>query len=93
MELLAYKCMECGHFTISSSRWIRCAKCNGPVKPVGEATYKETGKHRFTVNVSIKDTDIFERMVRVFRALMDDKYTPEWIKEKIRRHVLNELED
>lgn len=92
-DLIAYKCLECGHYTIASSDGIRCSKCNGHLISQGKATYRENRQQgrALTVKVSIKETYVFEKMVRVFKALVDDEYTPKWIKEKINQLILDEL--
>jgi len=90
MKLTAYKCLECGHYTISKHDGARCAECDGVVAPVGNATCIDKNKG-LKVEVSIKDTKLFNTMLSVFKALIDDKHTPDWIKEKIQRLVLNEI--
>lgn len=92
MKQTAYKCLECGHYTISKYDGVRCAECSGVTAPVGDATCIDRNKG-LTVQVRLKDTKLFETMLRVFKALMDDKHTPEWIKEKIQRLVLNEIKE
>jgi hypothetical protein len=89
-NLTAYRCIECGHYTVSKHDGIRCAECKGYVVPVGHATYRDKST-ALTVDVSLKDTGIFKRMLRVFSALMDDKHTPDWIKSKIKSLFLDEL--
>lgn len=91
-KLTAYKCLECGHYTISKYDGKSCEKCKSRVVPVGDATYSDN-KAGLTVNVSVKDTELFKRMIKVFVALMDDKHTPEWIKEKIKRLILDEIKE
>lgn len=86
MKLVAYKCIECGHFTISSQDGIRCAKCGGVVTPVGEATNADV-KNYLTVNLSIKDMDIFKRMIGTMAQIANDEDTPERLKAKIKRAV------
>jgi len=86
--LTAYKCLECGHYTISRRDGNKCAKCDGPIAPMGHATNADASK-ALQVNVSIKDTDLFKKMLQIFSALIDDERTPDWAKEKIQRHVLN----
>jgi len=93
-ELIANRCMECGHYTITKYDGRRCAKCGGVVlRPMGNATYDDFNKKNkcLTVNVKLIDTKIVKRMIDVFYALMDDNYTPDWIKTKIQRYVLDEL--
>lgn len=93
MKLTAYKCLECGHYTISKYDGVRCAECSsGATAPVGDATCIDKNKG-LTVQVSLKDTKLFERMLRVFEALVYDKHTPEWIKEKIQRLILNDIKE
>lgn len=61
---------------------------NAPVPP---APPNQCDIEDITISVSLKDTEIFKRMIDVFNTLMDDKNTPDWIKEKIQRLVLNEF--
>lgn len=44
MKLIAYKCLECGHLTISRYDGKRCAKCNGHLVPYGKATFADSVK-------------------------------------------------
>ena len=37
-DLTAYKCLVCGHFTISRHDGLICTNCKGPVAPMGKAT-------------------------------------------------------
>ncbi|MCT8978300.1 zinc ribbon domain-containing protein [Clostridium sp. CX1] len=91
MQTIAYRCLECGHYTISKRDGIRCAKCgSGATKPMNNATYIDKNKE-LSIDVRLKDTKIFRRMLDVFLALMDDRYTPDWIKERIQRLVLDEI--
>lgn len=41
-KLTAYKCNECGHYTISRRDGMRCNECDsGALQPMGNATYIE----------------------------------------------------
>ena len=44
MELIAYKCLECGHYTISKYDGKRCVKCNGHLVPYGQATFADKSR-------------------------------------------------
>lgn len=90
-KLIAYKCFECGHYTISKKDGLKCKKCKGVLNPMGHATYADGANSSLKVEVSIKDIELFKKMVKVFKALLDDKYTPNWIKKKIREHILEEI--
>lgn len=59
-KLTAYKCLECGHFTISRHDGHRCAKCDGPVMPQGNATYVE-GSSIFSIPI---ETGMSERLTK-----------------------------
>ena len=48
MELIAYKCLECGHYTISKYDGKRCVKCNGHLVPYGKATFADKSISTFT---------------------------------------------
>lgn len=89
-ELTAYRCFECGHYTISKKDGVRCAKCNGALQPMGNATCIDKG-NALKVEVSVKDTKLFEKMIIVFSALVDDLHTPNWIKIKIKELILKEI--
>lgn len=41
MRLIAYKCLECGHFTISKYDGKRCVKCNGHLITYGKVTFAD----------------------------------------------------
>ncbi|CAM2079371.1 MAG: zinc ribbon domain-containing protein [uncultured Clostridium sp.] len=90
-KLIVYKCFECGHYTISKKDGLRCQKCKGVLNPMGHANYADGSNSSLKVEVSIKDTELFKKMVKVFKALIDDKHTPNWIKKKIREHILEEI--
>lgn len=74
-ELTAYRCFECGHYTISKKDGVRCAKCNGALQPMGNATCID------------KDNALKVE----FSALVDDPHTPNWIKIKIKELILKEI--
>lgn len=90
MNLTAYKCLECGHYTVSKYDGIKCDQCNGVIAPVGNATCIDKNKG-LRVELSIKDTKLFNKILHVFKDLMEDKHTPEWIKEKIQRLIFDEF--
>lgn len=81
MQQTAYKCLECGHFTISQYDGERCAKCEGQIRPVGHATVRRDKS--LTVNVSVKDTDLFKRIIQAIHSVLENKDTPEWIRKKL----------
>lgn len=91
-NLVAYRCLECGHYNISKYDGKRCSKCNGALVPMGNATYVDKSKE-IAVEVRLKDTKLFNRMLDVYKALLDDKHTPKWIKVKIKRLVLDEIKE
>lgn len=82
MKLIAYRCLECGHYTISKYDGIRCAECGGAVAPVGCATYADKSRV-LSVDVSIKDTEIFMRIIAAISEIEANKGTPGWVKEKL----------
>ena len=66
MQLTAYRCSKCGHYTISSSDGISCVKCHGTVVPSGNATIREKSKALnidVSLDVSLKDTEIFKTIM------------------------------
>ncbi|GAB6169688.1 hypothetical protein JCM1393_21480 [Clostridium carnis] len=89
-KLTAYRCFECGHYTISKRDGRRCSECNGALQPMGHATYADK-EHGTKLEVSLKDTKLFEKMLMVFSALVDDPHTPNWIKVKIQELILKEI--
>lgn len=90
-KLTAYKCFECGHYTVSTREGLKCQRCKGGLNPMGHATYVAGVNNALKVEVSVKDTKLFEKMVGVLKALVDDKHTPNWIKKKIQEHILEEI--
>ncbi len=93
-KLIVYKCFECGDYTISKKDGLMCKKCKGALKPMGYGTYVDGANRNFSslkVEVSVKDTEVFDKMLKVFIALVDDTNTPNWIKKKIKEHVLEEI--
>ena len=53
-------------------------------------TYVDKEKN-LKVEVSVKDTKLFQKMLKVFLALIDDPHTPNWIKVKIEELILKEI--
>lgn len=90
-KLIAYRCFECGHYTISKKDGVRCQKCNGALQPMGDATCIDKSNSSLKVEVSVKDTKLFEKMLMVFSTLIDDPHTPNWIKVKIQELILKEI--
>lgn len=90
-KLIAYRCFECGHYTISKKDGLRCQKCNGALQPMGDATYVYKGYSNSKIEISIKDTELFKKMLMVFSALVDEPHTPNWIKVKIQELILKEI--
>lgn len=82
MELIAYKCLECGHYTISKYDGKRCAKCDGYLVPYGNATCVDKSKS-MKVEVSLKDTDLFKEILEVLKETLENKSVPKEIKVKI----------
>lgn len=92
-NLTVYKCLDCGHFTISRYDGIRCAKCGrGATAPIGDATMADW-KKELTVAVSIKDTDVLKNLINILGDLLCDARTPEWAKEKIMSAINEEAVD
>jgi hypothetical protein len=81
MELIVYKCLECGHYTISKYDGKRCVKCNGSLVPCGEASFADKSKLR--AEVSLKDTDLFREILEVLKEILENKRVPKEIKVKI----------
>lgn len=79
-DLTAYKCLECGHYTITKWDGERCAKCKGEIRPVGNATYINKSKG-LTLNVSIKDSDIFKEVINAVKEFTKDERVPEGIRQ------------
>lgn len=82
MKLTAFRCLECGHYTISKYDGKRCAECGGAVAPAGNATYADKSQS-LIVSVSLKDTEIFKRIITAISDLKANKDTPEWVMEKL----------
>jgi len=90
-NLIVYKCLDCGHYNISNKDGRICAKCNGPIAPMGEATNIDKSK-LMTVNVSLKDTDIFKESIALLKEIAIRKDTSQDIKDKILKYA-NEIND
>lgn len=85
-NLTAYKCLDCGHYSISKRDGIKCFKCGGHVIPAGKAIYKPK---EFDVQISMKDTDIFERMVKLLFEMIYNEEISEPQKQKIKSCILD----
>lgn len=82
MGLIAYKCLECGHFTISKHDGKRCVKCDGHLVPYGNATCMDKSKS-MKVQVSLKDIDMFKDILKVLKYILENDSVPEEVKMKI----------
>lgn len=81
-SLTAYKCLECGHFTISRLDGQRCSKCKGAVVPMGNATNADKNK-LMSVDISVKDMDIFKQVMDLLKEIYGREDVPIDIKYKI----------
>ena len=82
MGLIAYKCLECGHYTISKYDGKRCAKCDRYLVPYDNATCVDKSKS-MKVEVSIKDIDLFKGIINGLKELLINESIPEEVKTKI----------
>ncbi|MGG7215258.1 hypothetical protein ACQPUY_16890 [Clostridium nigeriense] len=82
MELIAYKCLECGHYTISKYDGKRCVKCNGHLGPYGQATFADKSSS-MKLNVRLKDTDLFRDIINIFKDILENKSVPKEVRMKI----------
>ncbi|MDU5108887.1 MAG: hypothetical protein E6248_00455 [Clostridium sp.] len=82
MGLIAYRCLECGHYTISKYDGKRCAKCDGYLVPYGNATCVDKSKS-MKVQVSLKDIDLFKDIINVLKELLVNEGIPKEVKMKI----------
>lgn len=99
MELIVYKCLECGHYTISKYDGKRCVKCNGNLVPYGKATFADksistsTEKRNRNMKLVLKKDDNTEVEVKEIQSI--DKYCKTiilFINVKLRPESLKELE-
>lgn len=88
MDLIAYKCLECGHYTISKYDGKRCVKCNGHLVPYGKASFADKS-NRLKVEISLKDTDLFKKILEVLKEILENKSVPKEIKVKIEEVISN----
>ena len=100
MELIAYKCLECGHFTISKYDGKRCVKCNGHLVPYGKATFADksistsTEKRDGNMKLVLKKDDNMEVDVKEIQSIDKDcKTIILFINVKIRPEILKEIEE
>lgn len=100
MGLIAYKCLECGHFTISKYDGKRCAKCNGHLVTYGKATFADksistsTEKRNGNMKLVLKKDDNTEVEVKEIHSIDKDcKTIIFFINVKIRPEILNEIEE
>lgn len=70
-DLIAYRCMECGHYTISKHDGIRCAKCGGEVAPAGNATYADKKKNNISISVELTGYEKFKGQLNDIEAQLD----------------------
>lgn len=78
MGLIAYKCLECGHYTISKYDGRRCVKCNGHLVPYGKATFADksistsTEKRNGNMKLVLKKDDNTEVEVKEIQSIDKD---------------------
>lgn len=99
MKLIVYKCLECGHFTISKYDGKRCVKCNGHLVPYGKATFADksistsTEKRNRNMKLVLKKDDNTEVEVKEIQSIDKDcKTIILFINVKLRPESLKELE-
>lgn len=99
MDLIAYKCLECGHYTISKYDGRKCVKCNGHLVPYGKATFVDksistsTEKRNGNMKLVLKKDDNTEVEVKEIQSIDKDcKTTILFINVKLRPECLKELE-
>lgn len=94
MDLIAYQCLECGHYTITQYDGMNCSKCkSGHLVPRNKATVVD--KNRFMANksrsmaveVKLSETDLFRKMLNVLKEVYEEKDISEEIKIKIEEVV------
>lgn len=100
MGLIAYKCLECGHYTISKYDGRRCVKCNGHLVPYGKATFADksistsTEKRNGNMKLVLKKDDNTEVEVKEIQSIDKDcKTIIFFINVKIRLENLKEIEE
>lgn len=70
MELIAYKCLECGHYTISKYDGKRCVKCNGHLISYGKATFVDSVKNsNEKMKLVLKNNDKSEVEIKEIQAI------------------------
>lgn len=99
MKLIVYKCLECGHFTISKYDGKRCVKCNGHLVTYGKATFADksistsTEKRNRNMKLVLKKDDNTEVEVKEIQSIDKDcKTIILFINVKLRPESLKELE-
>ena len=100
MGLIAYKCLECGHYTISKYDGRRCVKCNGHLVPYGKATFADksistsTEKRNGNMKLVFKKDDNTEVEVKEIQSIDKDcKTIIFFINVKIRLENLKKIEE
>ncbi|MDU4979393.1 MAG: hypothetical protein E6X14_08070 [Clostridium celatum] len=100
MGLIAYKCLECGHYTISKYDGRRCVKCNGHLVPYGKATFADksistsTEKRNGNMKLVLKKDDNTEVEVKEIQSIDKDcKTIIFFINVKIRLENLKKIEE
>ncbi|NFO41861.1 hypothetical protein FDB42_17585 [Clostridium botulinum] len=89
-NLTAYKCLDCGEYTISRLDGIRCVKCSGVLTPMGNA---HMNKNKYLpVDVNIKGTDKFKIILEIIKDIIVDKQVPIEIRNKIKEKILSVVE-
>lgn len=100
MGLIAYKCLECGHYTISKYDGRRCVKCNGHLVPYGKATFADKSistsieNRNGNMKLVLKKDDNTEVNVKEIQSIDKDcKTIILFINVKIKPEILNEIEE
>lgn len=71
-QLIAFKCLECGHYTITKHDGMKCAKCGGVITPVGEATYIDKRKlNSISFNVELSGCDKIKNQLSDIETQLD----------------------
>lgn len=86
MQLTAYRCLECGNYTITKYDGRKCAECGGTLEPMGNANCIDKSKY-LSVSVSIKKMDIFKHLVSLLSMILKRDGIPDDIKKDILDYI------
>lgn len=89
-NITAYKCLECGEYTISKRDGIRCIKCNGALAPIGNAHVDKNKS--LSIDVNIKDTDKFKELLGIIKDITIDERISIEIRNEIKEKILSVAE-